>query len=164
MQPAAWSRKSWVGSVPATIDPTGSSFVHLYGVTEHAGLATNLDIIVDFTQVKRPTGVTVAVLVATYVVSHVGQKIYQGQWLFGLPSYASGIAPPPSTLVKFPFPVPTTLGGTQVLSGYTGIMQNGGVAGMLWGIEIGVTQSTATPAQQELRNLFVGSIAHGREI
>jgi hypothetical protein len=163
--PAAWSRKHWVGNLGAGISVTGFSDLKLTGITEHAGLASNLDIVVDLTQATRPTGVAMTLAIATYAISHVGQKVYQGQWSFALPTYASGIAPPPTALVKSSYPIPMTLGGTSVLQGYTGILQNGGVASMLWGIEAGVFLTSGVGGQfQAITNLFIGSIAHGREI
>lgn len=157
LPPAAWSPKHWVGALGSIVDPTGLAHVRYVGVTEHAILASNLDVILDFTQARRPTGFAAQFYLQTYVVSHVGQKIYQGRWVLEFAAFAGSVAPPPTSITP-------GLGGTQTLNGYTAILQNGDVAGMLWGIEAAaVVQGLPSGQIGQFANVFIGSIAHGRE-
>lgn len=142
---SGWSRKWWRGSATWTTPAPGPFFTVFQGVSEHAVYATNCDALVDLTNVIPALGWTLFVRIyAQTAAVRVYCACYQLNILGGV----------------VPFPLGRT-NGSATQSGSVFLVQAGGVAANIWGIDVAIT-GTSYPFT--LNGIFIASIAHGREL
>jgi hypothetical protein len=164
---SVWDRKSWRGTLQATINAGGTPPVgSRIGVLEWDSVATNLDVLVDFSDTEFALGNSLLdnppVFFALYTFSG-NQKVYRAQF-FGNPvtgmfqaNYPifppSGLSDPQGTAI------PSGLASVDVSN--TFLLQASGNAAQGWGIEVGLAQSIDVT---QITRLFVCGIAHGVEV
>lgn len=148
-EPASWLRVWKRGSVAYQ---AGLPQVPLVGWLECATYATNLDAIIDWGAATFPNDVT----------------MYAGPWVQGLAgcgkTYLGRFTFQPSAgIISSTIFVPGTCYMMQPagLNSLQFILHAGGVAGIVWGLDLGLL---GVGFGESVQNLLVTGIAHGREL
>jgi hypothetical protein len=122
------------------------------GFLEAAGFATNFDVIIDWSSAVYPADVYVVAAITVQQLPGTGRKqlgIFHLSPTGGV-SFSDVYVPGSTYCVQ-----PEGIGGQQFL------LHGGGVAGLVWGLELALVGFTFG---EEISQLVCTGIAHGREL
>lgn len=155
---SAWSKKSWRGNLVFTNTVAGIYPQAAIGISQHSvPVATNCDVVIDFSGTNAvPVGPPSSFFVFVQVYAQIDvERIYVAGYRF---SQGSGFN------AKYT-PFGQSLQGFSSFVGAPGstsyIIQAGGVAAGVWGIEASVEAFTIGDV---ITNLSIASIVHGVEL
>ncbi|MGA8138718.1 MAG: hypothetical protein WCA48_31835 [Pseudomonas gingeri] len=151
--PANWIRVYRRGSLTAR----SIFFPQFIGWLEADGLATNFDVLVDFSSAQYTP--IQYVYAAIYTKSTPGSgKVYRAQY-----QIQPSVGVSPSTHPSGHLLDPTWSSCVQAggVGGLQFLIHAGGVGGLIWGLEMAAEAPFLSP---EIDNLIATGIAHGREL
>jgi hypothetical protein len=154
---SAWDRKEWRGSIPVSYAGFPLNFV---GVLQCPSFATNLDVLIDFSNTEMAASQPQSLRLQTYVAVYAqvdNEKKYLAQYVLQTHLGKSGPSPYPDSSLSNPYAAMY-----QDPGGNTFVIHAGGAAGVLWGVEM-TFQPFNPSILTQITNLQVSAIAHGVE-
>jgi hypothetical protein len=152
MQPSAWDRKWWKGSVPRNLN---AFLPNPIGTVQHNVFATNCDVLLDVGQVTPLFATGFGLDVFIYAQS------FSNRFIAALVSYypAGFSIAVPQIIIRTP-PSPASVRAIISPTGMQCLIMAGQFAATTWSVELQVDPVFALTRN----NVYLASIAHGVEL